>query len=120
MLLDHFADEMDSEIKARILSAGINGYIMRRAAPHFLENHRVAEGILMTWGVCQKKTTQSRSGRGFLYAVPDRRLFVAVMALHERQPRPIQICSRCSQATAERRNLTRMRALLYRRIHRLG
>jgi hypothetical protein len=24
------------------------------------------------------------SGRGFLYAVPDRRLFVAVMALHER------------------------------------
>jgi hypothetical protein len=52
--------------------------------------------------------------------VPDRRLFVAVMALHERQPRPIQICSRCSQATAERRNLTRMRALLYRRIHRLG
>src|ERR1700722_16185030 len=35
MLLDHFGDEMDSEIKARILSAGINRYILRRADPYY-------------------------------------------------------------------------------------
>lgn len=35
MLLDHFADEMDSEIKARILSAGVNRYILRRADPYY-------------------------------------------------------------------------------------
>ena len=35
MLLDHFGDEMDSEIKVRILSAGINRYILRRADPYY-------------------------------------------------------------------------------------
>jgi hypothetical protein len=33
MLLDYLGDEADSEIKARVLSAAINRYIIRRMGP---------------------------------------------------------------------------------------
>jgi hypothetical protein len=46
MLLDYLGDEADSEVKARVLSAAINRYIIRRMGPMNPYGWRISESEL--------------------------------------------------------------------------